>query len=80
MNKNLLIYLAREETRKLIQYCKDPEWTVRMRNSYKTKTEGYLEAISNVALELNLMETRSIINKMKKDIIFLDVETGEYER
>lgn len=79
MNKNLLIYLAREKTRKLIKYCKDPEWTVGMRNNFKTETEGYLEALSHIALELDYIETRRIINKMDREITYINVYTGEYE-
>lgn len=80
MTKNLLIYLAREETRKLIKYCKDPEWKLGWRNSYKTKTEGYLQALSDMALELGYMETRSIINEIKRELIYLNTYTGKYER
>lgn len=80
MTKNLLIYLAKEKVRKLIKYCKDPDWTVSMRNGCKTETEGYLEALSHIALELDYMETRKIINEMDKEIIYLNVYTGEIER
>lgn len=79
MKENLLIYLANEKIKKLIKYCKDPEWSIGMRRRFKSVTEGYLEALARVALELDLMETREKINKKDKDLIYFDVYTGEYE-
>lgn len=80
MTKNLLIYLAKEKIRKLIQYCKDPEWTINMRHIMKTETQGYLEALEHIALELDYLKTREIIIEMDKELIYFNVYTGECER
>lgn len=80
MIKNLLNRLADEEVKKLIKYCKDPEWTIGMRRTYKSKTEGYLEALKMIALELDLEETRKVLIEKDQKLIYLNVYTGEYER
>lgn len=80
MNEKLIINLANEEIKKLIKYCKDPEWTISMRRSCKSETQGYLEALKMIALELDLMETREVLKEKSLKLIYLDIYTGEYER
>lgn len=80
MNEKLIINLADEQIQKLIKYCKDPKWTISMRRTYKSETQGYLEALKMISLELDLMETRKVLIEKNQKLIYLDVYTGEYER
>lgn len=80
MNEKLIINLADEQIQKLIKYCKDPKWTIGMRRTYKSETQGYLEALKMISLELDLMETRKVLLEKDQKLIYLDVYTGEYER